>query len=214
MDPYKNIKSKIREEVVSKNKDFLQDKMFLEFGVHSGTSLLEFYSFYDKYKLKKNFFGFDSFVGLPEEKYDLNSPWKTGKFSCNGKINPELLNKEDITIVDGWFSDTLHDNDYLIEKLAGKKTGILHIDCDIYSSTIEVYEFMLQNNLLCEGSIIIYDDWGSYLMKNLNKFENGESKAHLDIQKKYNINFELVSEIVLDPTFYVIAIYKYLGKNK
>lgn len=212
MDPYKSIKSKIRNEIVSQNKSFLQDKLFLEFGVHAGTSLLEFYDLYGKNNINRNFFGFDSFVGLPEETQDINSPWKTGKFSCHGKINPELLNKNDINIYDGWFSDTLFNNSELIKKLTNKKAGVVHIDCDIYSSTMQVYEFLIQNNLLCDGSIIIYDDWGSFLMKNLKKFENGESKAHLDVQNKYNLKFELVSEIILDPTFYIIAIYKYIGR--
>lgn len=212
MKPYLNTRSKLRETLVSENKNFLQDKLFLEFGVHNGGSFLEFYELYKKNNINRSFFGFDSFVGLPEETEDLNSPWQVGNFSCGGRINPELLNKDDITIVDGWYSDTLVNNSYLLEKLSNKKIGIVHIDCDIYSSTMQVYEFMIQNDLLCEGSIIIYDDWGSYLMKNLNKFENGESKAHIDIQKKYNIKFELVSETILDPKLYVVAVYKYIGK--
>lgn len=207
MDPYKNIKSQLRENLVYKNKNFLQDKLFMEFGVNEGTSLLEFYNLYTKHGVSKNFFGFDSFVGLPKESVDVNSPWKTGKFSCNGKINPELLNKDDITIYGGWFSNTLFGNNDLQNKTRNKKIGI-HIDCDIYTSTTQVLDFLLTNNLLCDGSILIYDDWGSFLMNGMNEYENGQSKAHVDIEKKHNIKFKHIEKIVVDPQFYIINVYK------
>lgn len=208
MDPYKNIKSELRENLIYKNKSFLQDKLFMEFGVNAGTSLLEFYDFYTKHGIKKNFFGFDSFVGLPEEKFDVNSPWKTGKFSCDGKINPELLNKNDISIYNGWFSETLVYNADLYNKTHNKKVGIAHIDCDIYTSTLQVLDFLLTNNLLCDGSLLIYDDWGSFLMNGMNEYENGQSKAHIDIENRYNIKFKHVEKIVVDPQFYIINIFK------
>jgi O-methyltransferase len=192
------------------NKDFLQNKLFLEFGVHKGESLLEFYKLYKNYDINRNFFGFDSFVGLPEEKNDLNSPWKTGKFSCNGNINPDLLNKIDINIIDGWFNQTL--NDSLVAKFNHKKIGILHMDCDIYTSTVDVWEFVLKHDLLCDGSIIIYDDWGSYLMNNKREYENGQSKAHRDIQQKYNLNIQLINKIALDPSFYIISTFRYIRR--
>lgn len=207
MHHYSKTKSKLREDIVSNNKDFLQNKLFLEFGVHKGESLLEFYKLYKNYGVNRDFFGFDSFVGLPEEKNDLNSPWKTGKFSCNGNINPDLLNKSGVNIIDGWFNQTL--NDSLLEKFNNKKIGILHMDCDIYTSTIEVWEFVLKHDLLCDGSIIIYDDWGSYLMNNKNEYENGQSKAHRDIQEKYNINTRLIDKITLDSSFYIISTFRY-----
>lgn len=210
MHHYSKTKSKLREDIVSNNKDFLQNKLFLEFGVHKGESLLEFYKLYKNYGINRDFFGFDSFVGLPEEKNDLNSPWKTGKFSCNGYINPDLLNKSDINIIGGWFDQTL--NDSLLEKFNNKKIGILHMDCDIYTSTVEVWEFVLKHDLLCDGSIIIYDDWGSYLMNNKNEYENGQSKAHRDIQQKYNINTRLIDKITLDPSFYIISTFRYYKK--
>lgn len=207
MHHYSKTKSKLREDIVLNNKDFLQNKLFLEFGVHKGESLLEFYKLYKNYGVNRDFFGFDSFVGLPEEKNDLNSPWKTGKFSCNGNINPDLLNKSDVNIIDGWFNQTL--NDSLLEKFNNKKIGILHMDCDIYTSTIEVWEFVLKHDLLCDGSIIIYDDWGSYLMNNKNEYENGQSKAHRDIQEKYNIKTRLIDKITLDSSFYIISTFRY-----
>ena len=37
------------------------------------------------------------------------------------------------------------------------KVGIVHIDVDLYSSTVEVLEFV--RPLLVKGSILIFDDW-------------------------------------------------------
>jgi hypothetical protein len=64
---------------------------------------------------------------------------------------------------------------------------------------------------LCDGSIIIYDDWGSFLMNNKREYENWQSKAHRDIQEKYNIKFELINKMILDPSFYIISTFKYIN---
>ena len=149
---------------------------------------------------------------MPEEKNDKNSPWRTGQFSVGGKIPFSLTANPDMNIVDGWFSDTL--NDSLLEKFGDKKIGIAHINCDIYTSTIQVLEFIVKNNLLCEGSILLYDDWGAYRQAGLTQdqsYEVAEAKAHKEIVEKYNLNFELVGKKVIDPKFYELATFKYRG---
>ena len=140
-DPYDTLKKDFRSTLVSDYTDFLDDKLFLEFGVMEGNSLLDFYNSYKANDISGHFFGFDSFLGLPEEKEDKHSPWSTGQFTTNGVIVPALVYNQDINIVDGWFSDTL--NDSIISKFNEKKIGIVHIDCDIYSSTVEVLEFII-----------------------------------------------------------------------
>lgn len=209
-DPYAGFKQNFRKTLVSENKTFLDDKLYLEFGVMNGNSLLDYYQNYKKNNLKGHFFGFDSFLGLPEEKSDVHSPWKTGQFTVNGKINPNLLSNKDINIVDGWFSDTL--NDSLIPKFKNKKIGIAHIDCDIYTSTVEVLEFIVKNNLLCDGSLIVYDDWGAYKASGLSKsfeYKVAEARAHKEIVEKYDLNFKLVRKEIIDPAFYIITVFEF-----
>ena len=203
-------KLQLRKYIVNEYKDFLNGKLFLEFGVMKGESILDFYDCYTELNLEKHFFGFDSFVGLPEEKLDNNSPWKTGKFSCGGNINPDLLNKENLEIIDGWYEDTL--GDWLLPKFNNRKIGLLHIDCDIYTSTIQVLEFIIKHDLLCDGTLVMYDDWSAYLIKNLDKSQElnvGEARAHTEISKKYNLNFELIHTEIIDPTFHIIPTFRY-----
>ena len=45
-DPYGAQKKSFRSELVSDNVDFLNDKLFLEFGVMDGNSILDFYNSY------------------------------------------------------------------------------------------------------------------------------------------------------------------------
>ena len=183
-DPNGLVKKQFRDNLVNQNTSFLDDILYLEFGVMGGNSMVDFYDAYNKENINGHFFGFDSFVGLPEEKNDKLSPWATGKFSVGGKIPFILDSNPDMTIVDGWFSDTLTDS--LVKKFNNKKIGIAHIDCDIYTSTIEVLEFIIKNDLLCDGSILLYDDWGAYRQAGLGEgqeYEVAEAKAHKEIDK-------------------------------
>jgi len=209
-DPNGIKKKTFRRNLVSKYTDFLDDKLFLEFGVMGGNSLLDFKDSYDEFDISGDFFGFDSFLGLPEEKLDKHSPWKTGQFTTDGEISSALLSNPDINIIDGWFSDTL--NDSLIPKFNGKKIGIAHIDCDIYTSTVEVLDFIIENDLLCDGSILLYDDWGAYRQGGLSEdyeYSVAEARAHKEMVEKYNLNFELVGKEVIDPAYYIMTVFRF-----
>jgi len=213
MDPYTAKKTEFRNKLISEFTNFLQDKLFLEFGVQDGNSILDFYNLYKSKNINGAFFGFDSFFGLPEEKYDKYSPWKTGQFSCNGRVSLNLLENKDINIVGGWFSDTL--NSFLLPRFENKKIGIAHIDCDIYTSTIEVLEFIINNKLLCDGSILVYDDWGAYKSKGLSEdyeYSVAEARAHKEIVEKYNLHFELIHREIIDPANYIMTVFKFVKK--
>jgi hypothetical protein len=200
----------LRKKQVEDNKDFLKDKLFLEFGVFMGHSILNYYASYLENNIEPNFFGFDSFEGLPEEKLDPHSPWYTGQFDVGGNINPELLNKNGLQIIKGWFTDTL--NDDTLKKFNNKKAGLVHIDCDIYTSTLEVLEFLVKNKLLVDGTIIVYDDWGAWKQSGLeekDEYNIAEGRAHREICEKYNLKFERVHTEIIDPSYYFIATFKY-----
>ena len=211
-DPYGVKKKNFRRKLVFDYTDFLNDKLFLEFGVMEGNSLLDFYDSYEESNTNGCFFGCDSFLGLPEEMDDEHSPWRTGQFTTDGKIYPALSSNSDINIVDGWFSDTL--NELLLPRFENKKIGIAHIDCDIYTSTVEVLEFLVKNDLFCDGSILLYDDWGAYRSSGLSEdyeYKVGEARAHKEMIEKYDLNFELVHKEVIDPSFYIMTVFRFRG---
>lgn len=146
---------------------------------------------YSKYNTKRIHL-FDSFIGLPdaESKIDKESPQvKSGVWSkgtCKG-ISKELLvkmcskyiPKDRITIYDGWFKDTLC-------QISKETTfALIHIDCDLYQSTIEVLDYLFANQHVDEGSAIFFDDYNC----NRASPELGERRAWKEIIEKYSVIF-------------------------
>ena len=78
-----------------------------------------------------------------------------------------------------------------------KQASYINIDVDIYSSTMEVLQFCLDNNIIGPGTIIRYDDWTSGP-----EWVTGNSLAHREIRQKYNIAFDRLS----------INVFQYIGK--
>src|SRR5437763_2671447 len=126
--------------------------LFLEFGVEKGASANFIARLIGAGNEPATLHAFDSFEGLPES---WDGTFETrGKFTVGGKI-PRLL--ANIEVHKGWFEDTLPgfraDN-------AGATISLLHIDCDLYSSTRTVFEQL--GDLLLAGSIVVFDEYLNY----------------------------------------------------
>ena len=94
----------------------------------------------------------------------------------------------------------------------GKKVGLVHIDCDTYTSTLQVLEFLVSHNLLVDGTILVYDDWGAWKQACLtkeNEYDIAEGRAHKEIAEKYNLNFEFVGTECIDPEYYYVTTFRY-----
>jgi predicted O-methyltransferase YrrM len=95
-------------------------------------------------------FGFDSFEGLPEHWRPSFGP---GMFSTGGRLPRVRCN---VTLVKGWFEETL-------ATFAAEYPGpvaLLHIDCDLYSSSKCVFEHLGER--LVPGSVIVFDEFFNY----------------------------------------------------
>lgn len=152
-------------------------KHILEFGVCQGVSLRVIRQTLDSsFKV----FGFDSFVGLPEPWIGKNGEvvGKIGRFSTQGKI-PDI---DDVKFYVGWFSDTLPE--YL--KIA-QPISLLHLDCDLYSSTKEVLEAI--NPFLCQNTIVVLDDW---FYNHHPHYDDHERKAFLEWVDTFNRKYEFI----------------------
>ena len=120
--------------------------------------------------------GFNSFEGLPSEaKTDDAGYWAPRMFKADIRITKWFLNKAGVdwsrvTLVKGWFSETL--NDATVEALQLNKASLIMIDCDMYRSAREALDFCAP--LIDDQAIIIFDDWysGGLDQKNL-----GEKRA-------------------------------------
>lgn len=117
---------------------------------------------------------FDSFDGLPPKKghvdlqsYDVRRCiWRDNMAFSDDFIRElgepidshiarnlqSVLSAERLKIVRGFFSDTLRTN-------LGSKAALVHLDCDFYSSTIEVLNGLASGGILQDGTVLLFDDW-------------------------------------------------------
>jgi methyltransferase family protein len=202
---YDDIHAAHRNSLVEQYKSILQGQAFFEFGVYHGTSMLMWYDIYIKHGLPINFVGFDSFQGLPTETQDANTVWKPGMFSTNGAINLNLR-RDGIRLVEGFYDQSLSEQTAVL--LSGIKAGLVHMDCDLYSSTKTVWEWLLKYDLLAKNALIVYDDWGSFLEAGCAEYDIGEAKAHKEIETKYQIKFRDLGQCVINPNFYIVKTYQ------
>lgn len=165
-----------------------------EFGTMTGltaTVLAQGLGDLDHYRdAKRSIHLFDSFEGFPtiDSPVDQASPqvrsggWKPG--GCRGVSKVQLMNlccqklpAGRIRIYDGWFKDTM-------EQLApDTKLALLHVDCDLYSSTMDVLEYVFAHGMVSEGAAVLFDDY------NCNRASPacGERKAWSECIEKFHI---------------------------
>lgn len=108
----------------------------LEFGVQSGHSL-------ELIGQRLSAVGFDSFQGLPENW----GPFPAGAFA---QPPPTV---DDSQLVDGWFADTLPTFDFTTVD----PIRLVHIDCDLYSSTKTVLDHL--GPYLVPGVYVVFDEF-------------------------------------------------------
>ncbi|MEM1369153.1 MAG: class I SAM-dependent methyltransferase [Cyanobacteria bacterium P01_H01_bin.15] len=131
------------------------DGLWLEFGTGSATTT----RMLCEARKAGSVFTFDSFEGLPE---DWNAFHKKGAFKYD---RPTDL-PDNAKIVEGYFAEVLPS--FLIE-IQGK-VDLLHIDCDIYSSTRTVLDAL--SDRIVPGSVVVFDELFYYPGR-----ENHEAKA-------------------------------------
>jgi O-methyltransferase len=133
---------------------------YFEFGCHSGRTFSAAVNAASFFKMNNaEFYAFDSFEGLPETDADEDGYFQSGTF-CTGRAEfVEIVKKKtglrlaDNHIVEGYYCDSL--TPQLQTQLP--KAGVVHIDVDLYSSTVEVLNFI--RPLLVAGTLLIFDDW-------------------------------------------------------
>jgi len=120
---------------------------YLEFGVAGGESFRAWLQLSSH--AQSRFFGFDSFEGLPEN-WQSDSP--RGAYSTGGQI-PHVDDAR-ATFVKGLFQDTVDDFSLGFTR---KNRLVLHMDADLYSSTL--YVLMTMQRHIRPGTIILFDEF-------------------------------------------------------
>lgn len=136
--------------------------VLVECGVYTGTSISKIANAYPSRRV----YGFDSFQGLPSDWGRPDCSFPAGHFDMQRRT-PAVPVNVDLRV--GWFDETLAP---FAAELARSKTPIalLHVDCDIYSSTKSVLEAL--GPFLVPGSVLVFDELFNYPT-----FEDHEFKA-------------------------------------
>lgn len=134
--------------------------LVMEFGVKSGKSINKL-AVKDKFK-RKTIYGFDSFEGLPEDWSGTRTV--RGRLSNLGKL-PKV--NKNVSLIKGWFKDTLP---IFLNEHQNNKIAFMHIDCDIYQSTKDIFDCLGEK--INKGTIIIFDEFFNYP-----NWQNHEYKA-------------------------------------
>ena len=146
-----------------------QDTLWLEFGVTSGSTI----QCISKYA--NQVYGFDSFLGNPEE---WRPGYEAGIFSMNGVLPAVNSN---VHLIPGLFQDTL----VPFLEYQGKKVSFIHIDSDLYSSA----KFILDSvkGYLDTDCIIVFDEFVNYPY-----YGNGEYKAFHEFVTENNVSYDWI----------------------
>lgn len=155
------------ETVISYVKN---EGLWLEFGVCSGNTI-NIISSHTKNKV----YGFDSFLGLPE---DWGNHQPKGAYSTNGNL-PKV--NDNVELVVGLFQDTL--DDFLKEH--PEPVSYLHLDADLYSSTKFVL-YKLKDRIV-PGTVISFDE-----IHNYPEYREHEIKAWVEFCKKTKVSYEWI----------------------
>ena len=148
---------------------------YLEFGVYKGSSLIEFSNLFKKFGLNETrLFAFDGFQGLPssEGKVFKKGEYYFPKKSFIRRVKNAGVDLKKLIIIEGFFNVSLTENVKQENKLT--KASIIHIDCDLYESVVDVLKFC--QNLIQEGTVLIFDDY-SVFQNETDPSKYGEQRA-------------------------------------
>ncbi|MBP7829321.1 MAG: class I SAM-dependent methyltransferase [Kiritimatiellae bacterium] len=146
---------------------------YVEFGVFTGGTIRHMAK---QLPAGQIIHGFDSFEGLPEawSGFDLGKE----TFNLKGKLPKVPAN---VTLHKGWFKDT-------IPAWKAQHAGPLafvHIDCDLYSSTVDILEGLADR--MQAGTVVLFDDYFNYP-----NWENHGFKAWQDYIRKNGARYEYI----------------------
>ena len=143
-----------------------------EFGVNEGGSI----NHMAKRLPNRALDGFDSFEGLPEDW--AGNQMEAGYFNRGGKL-PKVA--KNVRLHPGWFSDSL-------PKFVAANPGpvaFLHVDCDLYSSTVTIFEHLADR--IVPGTVILFDEYFNYPA-----WQVHEHKAFGEFKDRSGLKFDYV----------------------
>lgn len=150
----------IREESNSRIGDYY------EFGLFRGYTFLQAFKHCKSLGIDTpNFYGFDSFEGLPPAigVDEADGRFFEGQFACSKtEVERNLadngMDSSRATLVEGFYEESL--TKALREKHDFRSASVVLFDCDYYSSTRTAMRWM--QPYIGLSTILLFDDWFSY----------------------------------------------------
>ena len=134
---------------------------YAEFGCYGGTSMWLARQEIAANPMPRHMWAFDSFSGLPttEEPRDAHPAWIPNTMSMSVEDFHSVLDARGVprdayTTVEGYFAESLP---ALGSDGRPRDIALAYIDCDLYSSTVSVLEFLEPR--LKHGMILAFDDY-------------------------------------------------------
>lgn len=154
-----------------------QEGLILEFGVKHGNSINRIAAL-----TERAVHGFDSFEGLPDDGLlpkDKSAKWHVGKGNIGGKL-PQVA--PNVVLHKGWFEDTLPA--FLQDH--NEPVAFIHIDADIYSSTMTALENTAER--LRPGTVIVFDEYFNYV-----GWQKHEYRAFKEFVQNHGVVYEYLA---------------------
>jgi hypothetical protein len=154
---------------------------YIEFGVSTGGSFRWWVKALNNPDTR--FYGFDTFTGLPEAW----GPYKKGDMG-NGNEAPVIEDNRHI-FFQGLFQQTLIG---FLSTYKSDKPKVVHLDADIYSSTL--YVLTLMTPYLRKGDILLFDEFNVPMH---------EFKAFTEWSQSFYIDYDVIGSV---NNYYQIAV--------
>ena len=156
----------------------------LEFGVGGGHSVRLLACLFPDRRV----YGFDSFQGLPET-------WWTRPKGAFGVDAPPQVDLPNVELVEGLFSETVPG---FLDGWS-RKAALIHVDCDLYASTIESLGPALRHCV--PGTIITFDEYYNYP-----EFAGHEWRAWSELSRRYGIEARCIAYDSRRAAFEIVSI--------
>lgn len=133
---------------------------------------------------------FDSFEGFPNDARDIEAPhvksniWRPG--NCKGLNQSELVERvtgetklplDRLKIYPGWFKDTVPG--------FRNKLALVHVDCDLYSSTMDCLWHLFERDQISDGAMVLFDDYNC----NRASPDHGQRRAWSELVKRFGLRY-------------------------
>ena len=151
---------------------------YLEFGCDGGNTFQYAYHESRRFRMTSKLWAFDSFAGLPPQagQEDEHPAWIAGAMATKVDEFHELcrsnrIPRSDYEVVPGYYDESLA---AFAEDQAPNDIALAYIDCDLYSSTMAVLEFLSPR--MKHGMVMAFDDYFCWSGTNI----AGERRAMLE----------------------------------